>query len=130
MQPMSCTDADAPENLPEEVVIEREVELPAPPDAVWRELPGMLGDDVHLVAEPGGPLRVVDSDGVRSGVVDDVIPGRRLTFSWARVDGNEPPSEVELELEPTIGGTRLRVCETRLDGAQLARAAFSARARA
>ena len=106
---MSCTD-DVP-------TVEREIELPASPAEVWDALPGMLGDDVELVAEPGGRLHADGPDGERVGAVDEVAVARRLTFWWTAVDGDEPPSYVELELFDTDEGTLLRVRETRFDAA-------------
>jgi uncharacterized protein YndB with AHSA1/START domain len=127
---MSCNDSDRPEFDPEfDAVVERHVELPAPPEAVWAELPEMLGDDVDLAAEPGGLLRAYDPDGDRVGVVIEAVPAERLTFRWTTVDGDDPPSEVEISLEPSGVGTILHVRETRLDGARLERSAFSAHAR-
>ncbi len=111
-------------------MVEREVEVPAPPDVVWDELAGMLGDEVELTPEPGGALRVRDSDGERAGVVLEAEPGERLSFRWATVDGDDPPSEVEITLEVSAIGTIVHVREARLDGAHLERAAFVALARA
>ena len=90
--------------------MERTVELDAPPDVVWHELPETLADP----------------DRVR--VDDEVDPGRRLTFWWMPADGDDPPSYVEIELEPCVAGTLLHVRETWIDGAHLERAAFNARA--
>jgi uncharacterized protein YndB with AHSA1/START domain len=121
---MSC-------NHPEsDVIVERRVELPASPEIVWDELPQMLGDEVELSAEPGGTLHVHDADGDRLGVVVDAEPGERLSFRWATVDGDAPPSEVEIALEPSDIGTIVHLRETRLDGAHLERSAFLALARA
>jgi len=119
---MSCNDSD--------LIVERHVELPAPPETVWEALPDMLGDDVELTPEPGGVLRTHDRDGDRVGVVIEAVPARRLTFQWTSTDCDEPPSEVEVELEPSGIGTILHVRETRVDGARLARSAFLALARA
>jgi uncharacterized protein YndB with AHSA1/START domain len=93
--------------------IERELWLPATPDAVWNAVTGdgWLADRVHLDLRPGGDARF-DSDGaVRSGWVEDVAAPERLAFWWA-VDG-EPASRVELKLQARGAGTRLRVVETR-----------------
>ncbi len=119
---MSCNDSDA--------IVERHLELPASPDTVWDELPEMLGDDVELAAEPGGMLHARDPDGERIGVVIEAVPGERLAFRWMPVDGDDPPSEVEIALEPSGVGTIVRVRETRLDGAHLERSAFLSLARA
>jgi uncharacterized protein YndB with AHSA1/START domain len=119
---MSCNESD--------VIVERHVELPAAPARVWEELPAMLGDDVELVAEPGGVLHAHGPDGERVGIVYEAVPAERLSFEWTPVGGDEPPSEVEITLEPSETGTTLHVRELRLDGAHLARSAFLARARA
>jgi uncharacterized protein YndB with AHSA1/START domain len=123
LQPMSCNESD--------VTFERQVELPAGPELVWEELPEMLGDEVELVAEPGGALRARGSDGEWVGVVDDAVPAERLAFRWVSTsDVDAAPSEVEITLEPSPSGTILRLRETRLDGAHLERSAFLALARA
>jgi hypothetical protein len=129
MQPMSCDSLD-PERAGPESMVERRVELPADPQAVWEELPGVLGDDVDLAPVPGGALHVREPGGDRVGVVHEAVPGERLSFRWMRVDGDEPPSDVEITLEPAAGGTIVHLRETRLDAAHLIRSAFFARARA
>jgi uncharacterized protein YndB with AHSA1/START domain len=140
---MSCTESDgADSRIPDSGVpnfgvpnfgvtaVERHLELPAPPDVVWDELPGILGDEVDLVAEPGGALRARDADGERVGVVDEADPGERLAFRWMSTEGDDAPSEVEITLERTAVGTMIHLRETRLDGAHLERSAFRARAAA
>jgi uncharacterized protein YndB with AHSA1/START domain len=140
---MSCNDFgdanDAQESRPDsgldvdidsDVVVERRVELGAPPEVVWDELPAVLGDEVELVAEPGGALRSRGPDGERIGVVSEAEPAERLAFRWMTVDGDEPPSEVEITLERSAVGTMLHLRETRLDGAHLGRSALRACARA
>jgi hypothetical protein len=113
-----------------EAAVVRELEVPAPPDVVWEELPGMLGDEVELIAERGRALRVRDCDDDRVGVVLDAEPGERLSFWWMTVDGDEPPSEVEIALERSGVGTIVHIRETRLDGAGLERSVFQTRAHA
>jgi uncharacterized protein YndB with AHSA1/START domain len=117
---MSCNDSD--------VVVERDLELPAPPEVVWEELPGILGDEVELEAEPGGRLHTRGADGERVGVVHEAVPNERLSFRWISTEGDEVPSQVEITLEPSGVGTVVHMRETRLDGAHLVRSAFSARA--
>jgi uncharacterized protein YndB with AHSA1/START domain len=93
--------------------IERELWLPAPPDAVWEAIvgDGWLADRVYLDLKPGGDARF-DSDGrVRNGWIEDVSAPERLIFWWAFDD--EPASRVELEIDERDTGTRLRVVETR-----------------
>jgi uncharacterized protein YndB with AHSA1/START domain len=122
MQLMSCNEPEA--------AVERHVQVAAEPDTVWEELAGMLGDEVDLEPTAGGRLRVRDPEGELVGVVHEAVPGERLAFRWTRVDGDDPPSEVEITLEPGATGTIVRVRETRLDAAHLMRSAFLASARA
>jgi uncharacterized protein YndB with AHSA1/START domain len=121
---MSCNDSD--------VSVERHVELPAPPETVWDELPDLLGEEVDLVAAPGGVVHARDLDGdeERIGVVIEAVPAERLTFQWTSVDGDDSPSEVEISLERSEVGTILHLRETRLDGEHIVRSAFLALARA
>ncbi len=44
------------------------------------------------------------------------------------VAGDEPPSEVEIALEPSGVGTIVHIRETRIDGTELERSVFQARA--
>jgi uncharacterized protein YndB with AHSA1/START domain len=93
--------------------IERELWLPAAPDAVWEAITsdGWLADRVHIDLRPGGDAQF-DSDGrARSGWVEDVSAPERLIFWWAVND--QPASRVELKIEERGQGTRLRVVETR-----------------
>ena len=93
--------------------IERELWLPAPPDAVWEAIvgDGWLADRVCLDLKPGGDARF-DSDGrVRNGWIEDVSAPERLIFWWAFDD--EPASRVELKIDERGAGSRLRVVETR-----------------
>jgi uncharacterized protein YndB with AHSA1/START domain len=107
-------------------LITRELELPAPPDDVWRALtdPGWLeswlADTVSLELWPGGEALFTFGDRVRTGWVEEVSappadgedPGEgRLAFWWA--EDEEPASRVELVISPWEAGTLLRVVETR-----------------
>ena len=93
--------------------IERELWLPAPPDAVWEAVTGdgWLADQVRLDLRPGGDARFASDGRVRSGWVEDVSAPARLIFWWAFDD--EPASRVELKIDERDAGTRLRVVETR-----------------
>ena len=129
---MGCNDMGRPDKSCDEpdLTVERRVELSADPERVWAELPALLGDDVELVAEPGGALRTSGPDGERVGVVDDAVPAERLAFRWVSTrDADAAPSEVEITLEPSGVGTILRLRETRLDGNHLERSALRALAR-
>lgn len=100
--------------------IEREVTLPTSIEEAWAlvsqpdELSTWLGDDVELSPAPGAPGLVVDPDGTRRRLlVEEADVGTRLAWRWWR-DGEDPTtgaSRVEITLDPTPAGTRVRVVE-------------------
>lgn len=108
-------------------LVERELELPAPAEDVWRALTdshgleAWLADEVRLELWPGGEASFTSGDRVRTGWVEEVSPpsqnGRAdgvgwLAFWWA--EDQEPASRVELVLTPIAEQTtHLRVLETR-----------------
>jgi uncharacterized protein YndB with AHSA1/START domain len=94
--------------------IERELWLPAPPEAVWEAVTGdgWLADRVSLELRPGGEARFESAgDRVRSGWVEDVSEPERLSFWWSFED--EPASRVSLRIDGQGGYSRLRIVETR-----------------
>ena len=105
--------------------IDREVTVSAPPHEVWpavtrpEEISAWFGADVEIDVRPGGRGTVRWADGTQRHVlVEDVDPGRRLAFRWLPFqrtpDGDVaamPASRVEITLEPTPGGTRVRGVE-------------------
>jgi uncharacterized protein YndB with AHSA1/START domain len=93
--------------------IERELWLPAPPEAVWQAVTGdgWLADRVSLDLQPGGDARFESDGAVRSGWIEGVSAPERLSFWWAEDD--EPASRVELRIEARGEWSRLRVVETR-----------------
>jgi uncharacterized protein YndB with AHSA1/START domain len=93
--------------------IERELLVPASVSAVWEVVTsdGWLAEEVELDPVPGGDAHFRSRDAERQGWVEEAQPHERLVFWWS-VDG-EPASRVELTLEPTDEGTRVRVAETR-----------------
>jgi len=105
----------------DEVSIRRSVELDAAVDDVWEAvttpelLSGWLEGDLELDVRPGGEGVLVEPDGaVRRMRVEELEPTRRLALQWWPADGSGPASTVEMDLEPTPGGTRLVVTETLL----------------
>jgi uncharacterized protein YndB with AHSA1/START domain len=101
--------------------VEREVELPAPPDEVWHAVTdaGELGDwldaDVELDLRPGGAGTFRFPDGeVRRAMVREVDEGERLSFTWWPVTGPDVgrTSTVRIEIAPHERGSRLRLVET------------------
>jgi uncharacterized protein YndB with AHSA1/START domain len=99
--------------------VTREMEMPAPPDEVWRWLtdPELLAlwlgaRDAEVDLRPGGDLLVRDDSGAeRTGWVEEADEARRLAFWWRLPD--EDATRVELELEESEEGTLLRVVESR-----------------
>jgi uncharacterized protein YndB with AHSA1/START domain len=107
----------------EAVIIEREIFIAASPQTVFAFLvdpPLMaqwIGDSHSLEPRVGGVLRIGFSRGdVASGQYQEVVPNRRVVFTWGWEPSHAgqnpkltilPPgaSLVEIDLEPKEGGT-------------------------
>jgi uncharacterized protein YndB with AHSA1/START domain len=90
--------------------VERELELPAPPEEAWESVADAewLGGEAEIDLVPGGDLRI----GEREGWVEEVEPGQRLSFWWHLPD-EQVATRVEISLTETEeGGTLIRVVET------------------
>ncbi len=93
--------------------VEREIVVPETPDEVWEalteaeRLEEWFATEVELDARAGGEgvFRWGDGD-ERHAVVREVEETERLVLDWD--DGGT----VVLELEPVVGGTRVRVIES------------------
>jgi uncharacterized protein YndB with AHSA1/START domain len=105
----------------ERAVVERVIA--APPERVFALLTsteGWLrwqGTHAEVDARPGGALRVnVTGDGFAAGRFEEVVPHRRLVFTWGWEAPRHPvppgASRVEIELAPHRGGTLLRLTHT------------------
>lgn len=111
--------------------VERVEDLPVPPAELWDAvatpdgLAGWLADEVELDVRPGGTGRVRDDGEERVVLVDEVVPGRRLSFTWWPWHDRSARSYVEIEVLPNGAGSRLVVRETRL-AASPGRAVLSA----
>src|ERR671914_611522 len=98
-------------------LVEREIELAAPPDEVWEALvdPARLGAwlDAEVELRPGGAGTFHFAGGeTRRARFVDIEPSRRLSFAWwpvAPVVGR--PTLVTITVEPGGTGSRLRVRE-------------------
>jgi uncharacterized protein YndB with AHSA1/START domain len=101
-------------------LVEREIRIEAPPSVVFEfltepaKMVRWMGTEAVLEPWPGGRyyVNLNGHEGV-SGEVLEVIPERRLVFSWGWQDGSLPlapgQSTVEIALEPAGEGTRLRL---------------------
>ncbi|WP_306796465.1 SRPBCC domain-containing protein [Nocardia sp. XZ_19_369] len=103
--------------------IERDLELPHPPEKVWNALTTSEGlgswfgsraeiDDLR----PGSTVRVWwHEDGPHTLQIQFVEPHSRFVFTWP-IEGLPPSdprrTQVEFTLQPTPTGTRLTVVET------------------
>jgi uncharacterized protein YndB with AHSA1/START domain len=100
--------------------VERELTVPEGIEEVWRLLdtPEWLGEDATIELREAGEVRA----GERTGFVEEVDEPRRLTFWWS--EPGDESTRVELDLDETDAGTRIRVTESRpltiLDGRDLA----------
>jgi uncharacterized protein YndB with AHSA1/START domain len=103
-----------------EHTVERELTVPEEVEEVWSSLaqPEWLGDDASIELREAGEVRA----GEREGFVEEAAAPRRLVFWWSAPD--EEATRVEIDLDETDDGTRVRVTESRpleiLDGRDLA----------
>jgi uncharacterized protein YndB with AHSA1/START domain len=105
-----------------ENAVEREIEIAASPETVWEflvdpdKLARWFGTRASLDPRPGGEYRVdVIGGHIANGRFVELDPPRRLvhTFGWEPEGGQDnavPPgsSTIEIELEPSGDGTRLK----------------------
>ena len=101
-------------------VVHREIRIDAAPATVFEFLTDpakmvrWMGTEAVLVPRPGGAYRVNISGYERvSGEVIEIVPDRRLVFTWGWEGGALPvapgESTVEISLEPDGQGTLLRL---------------------
>jgi uncharacterized protein YndB with AHSA1/START domain len=101
-------------------VVHREIRIAAPPATVFEFLTDpakmvrWMGTEAVLGPRPGGDYRVNISGHERvSGEVIELVPDRRLVFTWGWEGGALPvapgQSTVEISLEPDGEGTLLRL---------------------
>jgi uncharacterized protein YndB with AHSA1/START domain len=106
--------------LPER--IERTVDLALPPEKVWpglttaEGLSGWFGTCTGIELRPGGRAHLTFSEDDHTVLhIQTVEEPRRLVFTWP-VHGTGPDgpwrTRVEITLQPTPTGTRLRLEET------------------
>jgi uncharacterized protein YndB with AHSA1/START domain len=105
------TDDDAPRE------VRREIHIDASPATVFalltdpEQMRTWLAEEVLARAEPGGIFRLADGSGAAiEGRYVEVVPDRRVVFTWGGVEGLAPgESTVEITLEPARRGTLLKL---------------------
>ena len=111
-------------------VIEREIDIAASPETVYELLTDPVeyvrwkGRAAELDPRPGGTFRVAFKDSAVRGEYVEVIPNRRVVFTW----GWEAPdavigpggSTVEIDLERHGNGTRLHLVHRGLPASEIA----------
>lgn len=110
--------------MTDHVRVERHVG--APPDVVYAYLTESdrwarwQGEEATVEASSGGIFRLVMGTGqVARGEFVEVVPNRKVVFTWGWVDRPElPPGStvVEIVLEPTEDGTTIRLTHRDLPG--------------
>jgi uncharacterized protein YndB with AHSA1/START domain len=108
------------------VEVEREVQVPAAPRDVWAALTesDQLSAWFGAVAEknPDGSIFFRWDDGtVRRAVIEVGVPERLLVLRWLPFEEDafgrvkqRPVTKVVFTLTPAVGGTRVKVVETKL----------------
>jgi uncharacterized protein YndB with AHSA1/START domain len=100
------------------LTVTRDIDVELGEDELW-ELVGdgeawaeWMADASDVEVVPGGEGEVVD-DGERRRVhIDDVVPGRRVSYRWWPTDQPAAVSTVELVIVPRPVGSTLRISET------------------
>ena len=101
-------------------VVHREIRIDAPPSAVFEFLTDpakmvrWMGTEAVLDPRPGGDYAVNINGHERvSGEVIEVVPDRRLVFTWGftnpEIDVRPGASTVEVSFEESGNGTRVRL---------------------
>jgi len=92
-------------------MVHREVELPCSSEEAWDHVtdPSWLGENGSLDALEGAEGWVNDGGETRYLVVEEVEVERRLVYRWASF--TDAPTRVEIDLEPSGGGTRISITE-------------------
>lgn len=95
--------------------VERTIEIPAEPERVWEKIvDGELSEEwmgVRIEPRRNGNVDVPGRDML--GTVEEVDPGRSITWTWRARDGE--PSQVTIRVEPSESGTVVTVTERLLD---------------
>jgi uncharacterized protein YndB with AHSA1/START domain len=103
--------------------IECQVYIAAPPESVFSyftdpdKMAKWMGSQIVLDPQPGGVYQVqVNSRDIARGEYVEVVPTRRVVFTFGWIGSPVPPgsSTVEITLEPSQGGTLVLLRHTGL----------------
>jgi uncharacterized protein YndB with AHSA1/START domain len=98
-----------------EVMVERSVEVSAPPGTVWEHIidgtlaSEWMGSPITIEPRVGGGVGFAPDEVDFIGTVEDVDEGRSITWSWRHPDRD--PSQVTITVEPGEDGTVITVTE-------------------
>ena len=114
--------------MPEPLVVQREVQIAAPPATVFafltdpEKIVSWMGSEATTETHPGGLYFLkVRSDRVARGEFREVVPVHRLAYSFGWEGDEEVPpgsSLVEIDLVDRDGGTLLRMTHSGLPNAE------------
>jgi hypothetical protein len=86
------------------------------PDEAWDAVTDMeawLAEEAELELEPGAEGRFLLDDGSeRRALVEEVEPGRALSWWWWSDDADDLGTRVEVRLVEAVSGTRVVVVES------------------
>ncbi|MHB8379643.1 MAG: SRPBCC family protein [Acidimicrobiales bacterium] len=101
-------------------ILQREVDVSCDVESAWQRVvdPLWLGDDGEFDVVPGGEGWVSEGEETRFLVFEEVVDERHLSFRWA--SALDAPSRVDIDLEPTQGGTRISISESPLEARAMA----------
>jgi uncharacterized protein YndB with AHSA1/START domain len=100
------------------LTVTRDIDVELGEDELW-QLVGdgeawaeWMTDTSDVEVAPGGGGEIVDDGERRRVCVDDVVPGRRVSYRWWPADEPATVSTVELLIVPRPAGSTLRITET------------------
>lgn len=100
---------------PEDVSVERSVEVGATPEEVWEHIVDgtlaseWMGSPITIAPRVGGAVGFAPDEVEFIGTVEEIEDGRSITWSWRHPDRD--PSQVTITIEPGEGGTMITVTE-------------------
>lgn len=99
--------------------VHRDIDVDLPPDELWPLVGDAAGwgawlvEEAEVTVEPGREGTVVDGGERRSVRIDEVEPGREVTWSWWPAGRPEERSTVRLVVVAAPRGSRVQITETR-----------------